>query len=59
MDKALENPDVRLRRPGWADAAGFDFSFWTPLLVTVVVGAGLVFYVFWRAYRRLQAGEDL
>jgi hypothetical protein len=60
LRKAPENPDVRTRRPGWLDgAAGFDVAFWTPLLVTVVVGAGLVFYVFWRAYRRLRAGEDL
>ena len=60
VDKALETPDVRLRRPGWVDpGAGFDFSYWTPLIVTVVVGAALVFHVFWRAYRRLQAGEDL
>ena len=59
VDKALENPDVRLKRPGWVEGGTFDFSFWTPLLVTVVVGGGLVFYVFWRAYRRLRAGEDL
>jgi hypothetical protein len=60
VDKALENPDVRARRPGWLDAAaGFDAAFWAPLFVTVVVGAGLVFAVFWRAYRRLRAGEDL
>lgn len=59
-DKALANPDVRLERPGWLDAAlAFDASFWAPLLVTVVGGAGLVLYVFWRAYRRLRAGEDL
>jgi TRAP-type C4-dicarboxylate transport system permease small subunit len=60
VDKALRYPDIRLRRPGWLDgSAAFDFSFWVPLLVTVVVGGGLVFYVFWRAYRRLRAGEDL
>lgn len=60
VDTARKNPDVRLRRPGWLDAGtGFDFSFWTPLLLTLGGGAGLVFYVFWRAYRRLRAGEDL
>lgn len=60
VDQALSHPDVRLKRPGWlASGAAFDFSFWIPLLTTVVVGGGLVFYVFWRAYRRIQAGEDL
>ncbi|MDX1419869.1 MAG: hypothetical protein R3181_07880 [Rubricoccaceae bacterium] len=60
VDQALSNPDVRLKRPGWLETgAAFDFSFWLPLLATVVVGGGLVFYVFWRAYRRMQAGEDL
>lgn len=60
VDKAFRNPDVRTRRPGWLeDAVGFDVSFWMPLFLTVVVGGGLVFAVFWRAYRRLRAGEDL
>lgn len=58
--KALQHPDVRTRRPRWLDqAVGFDVSFWIPLLLTVVVGGGLVAYVLVRALRRLQAGEDL
>ena len=58
--KALQHPDVRTRRPGWLDpAVGFDVAFWAPLLITIVGGAALVFGVFWRAYRRLRAGEDL
>ncbi len=58
--QALRNPDVRTRRPRWLDeAAGYDVSFWLPLLVTVVVGGGLVVYVLARALRRIRAGEDL
>ncbi len=60
VDKALSNPDVRAKRPGWLEEAiGFDVSFWAPLVLTVVVGIGLVLYVFLRAYRRISSGEDL
>jgi hypothetical protein len=58
--QAIRNPDVRARRPGWLDAGqSFDGAYWTPLLLTVLVGAGLVLAVLMRARRRLAAGEDL
>lgn len=58
--QAARNPDVRARRPRWLDpATPFDWSFWIPVIVCVVGGAFLVGAVFWRAYRRMQAGEDL
>ena len=57
---ALDNPDVRLERPSWLeDGRAFDFSFWTPLEVTVVVGAVLAGIIFWTAWKRLRSGEDL
>ena len=56
--KAIENPDVRLKKPGWVEGA-FDHSFWSPLLVGMIGGAVLVGVVLWTAYRRLRAGEDL
>ena len=60
VDKALGNPEVRARRPSWLnETVGFDVPFWLPLFLTVVVGAVFVLFVFWRAYRRLQAGDDL
>lgn len=55
---ALTNPDVRLKRPKWVEA-GFDHSYWLPVLVVTVGGAVLVGAVMWTAYRRLRAGEDL
>jgi hypothetical protein len=58
--QAIRNPDVRARRPGWLEpGASFDVAYWTPLLLTVLVGAGLVLFVLLRARRRLAAGEDL
>ena len=58
--KAIENPDVRAKRPSWLeDGQAFDASFWSPLLLTVVIGAGIVAWVLWKAYRRLRDGEDL
>ncbi|MEM8556735.1 MAG: hypothetical protein AAGG50_02720 [Bacteroidota bacterium] len=60
LDKAARNPDVRMERPGWLDAAvGFDVSFWIPLGLTVGVGGFLVFVVYATAIRRLRNGEDL
>ena len=56
--KAIENPDVRLKKPGWVDGA-FDHSFWSPLLIGMIGGAILVAIVLWTAYKRLRAGEDL
>lgn len=55
---AATNPDVRLKRPRWVDA-GFDHSYWVPVLVVTLGGALLVGAVLWTAYRRLRAGEDL
>ena len=57
--RAIQNPDVRLK-PQWVpDGESFDHSFWTPMLLTVVVGSLLVGWVLWRAWARLRAGEDL
>lgn len=56
--KAIENPDVRLKKPGWVEGA-FDHSYWSPLLLGVFGGAALVGVVLWTAYRRLRDGEDL
>ena len=55
---AAQNPDVRLKKPGWVEGT-FDHSFWSPLLIAVFGGAALVGVVLWTAYRRLRAGEDL
>jgi multisubunit Na+/H+ antiporter MnhB subunit len=55
---AVSNPDVRLKRPKWVEA-GFDHSYWIPVIVVTVGGAVLVGAVLWKAYRRLRAGEDL
>ncbi len=57
--RALQNPDVRLK-PQWvADGREFDHSFWSPMLLTIVIGSGLVGWILWRAFQRLSAGEDL
>ena len=58
--KALAHPEVRTKRPGWLEeTAGFDVSFWIPLVLTLAIGGSLVMLVFMRAYRRMRAGEDL
>jgi hypothetical protein len=58
--QAIRNPDVMARRPGWLEPGQpFNVAYWTPLLLTVLVGAGLVLLVLARARRRLAAGEDL
>ncbi len=59
IDKAVLNPDVKAKRPSWFADGVFDVPFWVPLIVTVVVGAACVVYVYVRAARRLQSGEDL
>lgn len=58
--KAIENPDVQTKRPSWfSPDQVFDASFWTPMLLTVVIGSLLVGLIFWRAYRRMRDGEDI
>lgn len=59
VDKAVLNPDVRAKRPGWFADGVFDVPFWVPLIVTVVGGAAAVLYVYVRAARRLRDGEDI
>lgn len=59
VDKALLNPDVRAKRPSWFEGGAFDVPFWLPLILTVVLGAAAVVYVYAKAARRLKAGEDL
>ncbi|MEL6617059.1 MAG: hypothetical protein AAFQ43_15055 [Bacteroidota bacterium] len=58
--RAWQNPDVRLK-PQWLPEGqtDFDHSYWTPLLLTVVVGSLIVGWILWRAWTRLRAGEDL
>ncbi|GAB5534673.1 MAG: hypothetical protein Rubg2KO_09220 [Rubricoccaceae bacterium] len=56
--KAIQNPDVRLKKPSWVEGT-FDHSYWLPLLIGVFCGAALVGVVLWTAYKRLRAGEDL
>ena len=56
--KAVQNPDVRLKKPSWVDGT-FDHSYWSPLLLGVFGGAALVGLVLWTAYKRLRDGEDL
>ena len=55
---AIANPDVRLKKPRWVEGT-FDHSYWLPVLLVTVGGAVLVGIVLWKAYRRMQAGEDL
>lgn len=55
---AITNPDVRLKRPRWVEA-GFDHSYWLPVLAVTLGGAVLVGLVLWKAYRRIRSGEDL
>jgi hypothetical protein len=58
--QAVIHPEIRLKRPRWIeDSAVFNHAYWTPLLVVVLGGAVLVGSVLWRAYRRLDNGEDL
>lgn len=59
IDKAVLNPNVRAKRPSWFEGGVFDVPFWLPLILTVVLGAAAVVYVYARAAKRLRAGEDL
>lgn len=56
--RAFLNPDVRARRPRWFEGT-LDLPFWLPLIVTFVLGAAAVVYVYARALRRVGQGEDL
>lgn len=56
IDKAIRYPDVRARQFG---RFGPEAPLWLPLILFVVVSLGTIAYVFWRAARRLEAGEDL
>lgn len=55
-DKALRYPDVRARQFG---RFGPEAPLWIPLIGFVLVFLGAIAYVFWRAARRMEAGEDL
>lgn len=59
VDKAVLNPDVKAKRPGWFTDGIFDVPFWLPLILTIVGGAACVVYVYARAAKRLRNGEDL
>ena len=56
VDKALRYPDVRARQFG---RFGPEAPLWSPLILFVGVFLAAAAYVFWRAARRLEAGEDL
>ena len=58
IDKAVLNPDVRAKQPGWVEGT-FNVPFWLPLILTVVAGVAAVVAVYVKAYRRLRRGEDL
>jgi hypothetical protein len=58
LDKALRNPDVLARKPGWFDGT-FEVAFWMPLILTFLLGCAAVIAVYLKAVRRLRAGEDL
>jgi hypothetical protein len=59
VDKAVQNPEVRAKRPRWFDTGVFDAAYWLPMILTVTVGVACMIYVFLKAARRLRAGEDL
>ena len=56
---AVANPDVRLKPQWLPEGQSFDHSYWIPVLVVTLGGAVLVGVVLWKAYRRMQSGEDL
>jgi len=58
VDKAVLNPEVRARKPGWFEGV-FNMPFWLPLILTFVLGAAAVIAVYVKAARRIRAGEDL
>ena len=53
VDKALRHPEIRARQ------FGYDAPLWIPFALFVLVCVGLVAYLFVRAARRVEAGEDL
>jgi len=58
VDKAVLNPDVRAKQPGWFEGF-FDMPFWLPLILTFAIGCAAVIAVYIKAARRIRAGEDL
>jgi hypothetical protein len=58
VDKAVLNPEVRAKKPGWFEGV-FNMPFWLPLILTFVIGAAAVIAVYVKAARRIRAGEDL
>ena len=56
IDKAVRYPDVRARQFG---RFGPEAPLWIPLIVFIAIFLSAVTYIFWRAARRLEAGEDL
>lgn len=58
VDKAVGNPEVRARQPGWFEGV-FNMPYWLPLILTVAIGAAAVIAVYVAAARRLGSGEDL
>lgn len=55
---AAGNPDVRAKTPGWFEGL-LSAPFWLPLTVTFLGGCLLVVWIYARAIRRLDNGEDL
>ena len=53
VDKALRHPEIR------AQQFGYDAPLWIPFALFVLVCVGFVAYLFVRAARRVEAGEDL
>ncbi len=51
--KAFEHPGVR------ATQFGADAPWWLPFIVFIAAAVGLIIYVFLRAARRVEQGEDL
>lgn len=52
-DKALRYPEIQARQ------FGYTAPLWIPAILFVLLGTGCSVYLFWRASRRVQSGEDL
>lgn len=53
IDKALRHPEIR------ASQLGAMAPLWMPFAIFVTAGMALIARLFWRAARRVEAGEDL